>query len=213
LCGTVKEIKDKVEIDICCCLGLLSSEQATRLKAVGVERVNHNLNTSSSHHTEICTTHTYEDRLETLRNVKDAGLSICSGGIVGIGESHEDIIDLAFALKEAEADSIPVNFLHPIDGTPLAGREDLTPRDCLRILSLFRFVNSSREIRVAGGRERNIRSLQALALYPANSLFMEGYLTTVGQTTSDAHQMIADAGFEITTTIAPALQEESVSIG
>ncbi|SVC99312.1 uncharacterized protein METZ01_LOCUS352166, partial [marine metagenome] len=93
------------------------------------------------------------------------------------------------------------------------GREDLTPRDCLRILSLFRFVNPSREIRVAGGRERNIRSLQALALYPANSLFMEGYLTTVGQTTSDAHQMIADAGFEITTTIAPALQEESVSIG
>ena len=211
LCRTVQDIKNKVDIDICCCLGLLSLNQALRLKAAGVKRVNHNLNTSSAHHSEICSTHTYEDRLNTLHNVKEAGLSICSGGIVGMGESHKDIIDLAFALKEAQADSIPVNFLHPIDGTPLAGREDLTPRDCLRILSLFRFVNPSREIRVAGGRERNIRSLQALALYPANSLFMEGYLTTGGQTTSDAHQMIADAGLEVTTSIAPAQHEEALS--
>ena len=212
LCGTVRNIKQRVGIEICCCLGLLSPDHARKLKAAGVGRVNHNLNTSRSHHGEICTTHTYDDRLETLRNVRDAGLSICSGGIVGMGESPEDIVDLAFALKEAGADSIPVNFLPPIDGTPLAGRENLTPRDCLRILCLFRFVNPSREIRVAGGRERNIRSLQPLALYPANSIFMEGYLTTDGQATSDAHQMIADAGFEITTHIDPAPQSLAISV-
>lgn len=211
LCGTVRNIKDRVDIEICCCLGLLDADQAKQLKSAGVDRVNHNLNTSRSHHGEICTTHTFEDRLQTLRNVRDAGLSICSGGIVGMGESHDDIIDLAFDLRRAGADSIPVNFLHPIDGTPLAGREDLTPRDCLRILCLFRFVNPDREIRVAGGRERNIRSLQPLALYPANSMFMEGYLTTDGQATSEAHRMIADAGFEVTTSAAPA-GEPSVSI-
>ena len=211
LCGTVQNIKSEVEIEICCCLGLLNADHAHKLKAAGVDRVNHNLNTSASHHGEICTTHSYEDRLETLRNVQEAGLSICSGGIVGMGESHDDIIDLAFALDEAGADSIPVNFLHPIDGTPLAGREDLSPRDCLRILCLFRFVNPTREIRVAGGRERNIRSLQPLALYPANSIFMEGYLTTDGQATSDAHQMIADAGFEVTTRLQ-AEPDPAVSI-
>ena len=211
LCGTVQNIKAEVDLEICCCLGLLTADHAQKLKAAGVDRVNHNLNTSESHHGEICTTHTYEDRLETLRNVQNAGLSICSGGILGMGESHDDIIDLAFALDEAGADSIPVNFLHPIDGTPLAGREDLSPRDCLRILCLFRFVNPKREIRVAGGRERNIRSLQPLALYPANSIFMEGYLTTDGQATSDAHQMIADAGFEVTTRLQ-AMPDAAVSV-
>lgn len=199
LCGTVEKIKSEVNIEICCCLGLLTSEHAQKLKAAGVDRVNHNLNTSEEHHDKIVSTHTYQDRLETLRHVRDAGLSICSGGIVGMGESHDDIIDLAFALGEVGADSIPVNFLHPIDGTPLAGRDDLTPRDCLRILSLFRFVNPDREIRVAGGRERNIRSLQPLALYPANSIFMEGYLTTDGQETNEARRMIEDAGFSVTT--------------
>jgi biotin synthase len=212
LCGTVRTIKDQVNIEICCCLGLLSPDHANQLKSAGVDRVNHNLNTSPSYHEKIVSTHTYEDRLDTLRNVRAAGLSICSGGIVGMGETHDDIIEMAFALKEAEADSIPVNFLHPIDGTPLAGREDLTPRDCLRVLSLFRFVNPSREIRVAGGRERNIRSLQVMSLYPANSMFMEGYLTTEGQDTSDAHQMISDAGFEVTTPVTPATPETVLSI-
>ncbi|MBE81312.1 biotin synthase BioB [bacterium] len=199
LCGTVRAIKDRMDIEICCCLGLLTADHTRRLRDAGVDRVNHNLNTSESHHDQIVSTHTYKDRLETLRHVRDAGLDICSGGIVGMGESHDDIIDLAFELNEAGADSIPVNFLHPISGTPLEGREDLTPRDCLRTLCLFRFINPDREIRVAGGRERNIRSLQPLALYPANSIFMEGYLTTNGQATSDAHQMISDAGFEVTT--------------
>lgn len=197
VCEAVKEIKQTVDIDICCCLGLLTESQAHQLKTAGVGRVNHNLNTSQNHHDKICTTHSYEDRIRTLEIVQKAGLATCSGGIIGMGESHEDIIDLAFALRDIGADSIPVNFLHPIDGTPLSGREDLTPRDCLRTLCLFRFVNPDREIRVAGGRERNIRSLQPLALYPANSLFMEGYLTTEGQGTNETHQMIEDLGFEI----------------
>lgn len=194
---TVEAIKQRVDIDICCCLGLLQAHQAARLKSAGVERVNHNLNTSERHHDAICSTHGYADRLRTLDVVKRAGLATCSGGIVGMGESHDDIIDLAFALRDVGADSIPVNFLHPIEGTPLAGRDDLTPRDCLRTLCLFRFVNPDREIRVAGGRERNIRSLQPLALYPANSMFMEGYLTTDGQSVSDAHRMIEDLGFVV----------------
>ena len=197
VCEAVEEIKQTVDIDICCCLGLLSESQAHQLKFAGVGRVNHNLNTSQNHHDTICTTHTYEDRIRTLQIVKEAGLATCSGGILGMGESPEDILDLAFALRDIGADSIPVNFLHPIDGTPLSGREDLTPRDCLRILCLFRFVNPTREIRVAGGRERNIRSLQPLSLYPANSLFMEGYLTTDGQGANETHQMIEDLGFQI----------------
>ena len=199
VCDAVTEIKRSVDIEICCCLGLLSESDAVRLKAAGVDRVNHNLNTSRAHHHAICTTHTFEDRLQTLRHVRNAGLDICSGGIVGMGETHDDIIDLAFALRDVNADSIPVNFLHPIDGTPLEGRDDLTPRDCLRILCLFRFVNPDREIRVAGGRERNIRSLQPLSLYPANSMFMDGYLTTKGQSVSEAHRMIEDLGFEVET--------------
>ena len=162
VCEAVEEIKQTVDIDICCCLGLLSESQAHQLKFAGVGRVNHNLNTSQNHHDTICTTHTYEDRIRTLQIVKEAGLATCSGGILGMGESPEDILDLAFALRDIGADSIPVNFLHPIDGTPFRAGRTLTPRDCLRILCLFRFVNPTREIRVAGGRERNIRSLQPL---------------------------------------------------
>lgn len=194
---TVREIKREVDIEICCCLGLLNERQARALKAAGVDRVNHNLNTGRRHHPAICTTHTYEDRVATVRAVKAAGLETCCGGIVGMGETPEDLIDLALALRELEIDSIPVNFLHPIDGTPLAGRDGLDPQSCLKALCLFRFLNPAREIRVAGGRERNLRALQPLALYPANSIFMEGYLTTGGQSASDAHRMVEDMGFEI----------------
>lgn len=193
----VREIKQTVDIDICCCMGLLNEEKAKILKAAGVGRINHNLNTSQRHHPEICSTHTYDNRVETVRNVQQAGLSTCCGGIIGMGEKAQDVIDLALALRELGVDSIPVNFLHPIHGTPLEGRDDLHPRYCLKVLCLFRFLNPDREIRVAGGRERNLRSLQPLALYPANSIFMEGYLTTGGQGVSETHRMIEDLGFEI----------------
>ena len=193
----VREIKQTVEIDICCCMGLLTEDRARILKNAGVGRVNHNLNTSRRHTPDIVSTHTYEDRVETLRTVQKVGLDTCCGGIVGMGETHADIIDLALALRDLNVDSIPVNFLQAIDGTPLENRDDLTPADGLKTLCLFRFVNPTREIRIAGGREKILRSLQPLGLYPTNSLFMDGYLTTGGQTVSETHRMIADMGFEV----------------
>jgi len=193
----VHEIKKQVKINICCSLGLMGEEQVQALKEAGVERINHNLNTSEKHHPNICTTHTFADRVETVRNVQSVGLSSCCGGIVGMGESDDDIIDLAVSLRKLGVDSIPINFLHPIEGTPFAGLNDLTPQRCLKILCVFRFINPDKELRVGGGRELNLRSLQPLALYPANSLFVNGYLTTPGQEASETQRMIADLGFEI----------------
>jgi biotin synthase len=193
----VREIREKTGMNICCSLGLMNEEKIRRLKEVGVGRVNHNLNTSRTYHPEIVTTHTYDDRMATIENVKHAGVSTCSGGIIGMGESDDDIIDLALALRAMDIDSIPINFLHSIPKTPFEEKKQLTPQKCLKTLCLFRFVNPSKEIRVAGGREVNLRSLQPLSLYPANSLFVNGYLTTPGQEASDAHQMIADLGFEL----------------
>ena len=193
----VREIKKQVNINICCSLGLMDEDKVQALKDAGVERINHNLNTSERHHPNICTTHTYRDRVDTVNNVKTVGLSSCCGGIMGMGETDEDIIDLALSLRKLGVDSIPLNFLHPIDGTPFGGLNHLTPQRCLKILCLFRFVNPDKELRVGGGRELNLRSLQSLALYPANSLFVNGYLTTPGQEASETHRMIADLGFEI----------------
>ncbi|MFQ5916058.1 MAG: biotin synthase BioB, partial [Nitrospinota bacterium] len=148
-------------------------------------------------------THTYDDRVRTVENVQRAGLSTCCGGIVGMGETDEDLIDLALSLRELDVASIPVNFLHPIPGTPLEGYRDLTPERCLKALCLFRLVNPTKEIRVAGGRELNLRSQQPLALYPANSLFVDGYLTTPGQSAADTHRMIEAHGFEVDDTVPP----------
>jgi len=196
-CASVRAVKAAHPLRICACLGLLTDEDARRLKAAGVDRVNHNLNTAEAFHGEICSTHTFADRLRTLRAVRDAGLETCSGGILGMGERHEDVVDLAFALREVGAESIPVNFLIPIAGTPLADVHRLTPRDCLRALCLFRFVNPTSELRIGGGREVHLRTLQPLALYAANSIFVGDYLTTEGQAASLDHQMLADLGFAI----------------
>lgn len=192
---TIKEIKANYDLKICACLGLLSEEQTHRLAAAGVDRVNHNLNTSEAHHGEICTTHTFRDRENTVHNVKAAGITTCSGGILGMGESDDDVIDLALSLRKLEVTSVPVNFLIPIPGTPLAEIRELNPRRCLRILCLFRFILPSQEIRIAGGREVHLRSLQPLGLYPANSIFVGDYLTTPGQAAHQDWEMIRDAGF------------------
>ncbi len=194
----VPEIKDKYGLDVCACLGLLSREQADRLKACGVDRVNHNLNTSEDYYEDICTTHTYADRVQTLRHVRDAGMEMCSGGIIGMGEKHEDIVSMAFDLRELGVQSIPLNFLNAIEGTPLEGNDQLTPNDCLRALAMFRFVNPDRELRISGGREIHLRSLQPLGLYVANSLFVGDYLTTQGQAPQQDYDMIRDMGFEVT---------------
>lgn len=200
----VRAIKREVPIQVCCSLGLLTEEQAKRLKAAGVDRINHNLNTSEAYHPSICTTHTFQDRLATIQHARAAGLEICSGGIIGMGERDHDVIALALALRDIRPHSIPVNLLHPVPGTPLENLRDLTPRRCLKVLCLFRFLHPKTELRIAGGREFNLRSLQPLALYPADSIFVGGYLTTPGQPAPEAWQMITDLGFDIEVEYRPA---------
>lgn len=194
----VPEIKRRYGMEICACLGLLTPEQARRLKECGVDKINHNLNTSEAFYGEICSTHTFQDRLDTLRAVRDAGMQLCSGGIVGMGEASGDVVDMAFTLRELAVESIPINFLNPIEGTPLAGAKQLNPRYCLKVLCMFRLVNPSSEIRIAGGREIHLRSLQPLGLYPANSIFVGDYLTTKGQPPEEDYRMIEDLGFVVT---------------
>jgi biotin synthase len=183
---------------VCACLGLLTPEQARRLADAGVDKVNHNLNTSERYYGEVCSTHTYADRVATLAACREAGLELCSGGIMGMGETHEDLIDMALELRRLGVESIPLNFLNSIDGTPLEDVRRLTPRDCLRGLALMRLVNPTAEIRIAGGREIHLRSLQALGLYAANSMFVGDYLTTKGQLPEADYRMIEDLGFVIT---------------
>jgi biotin synthase len=194
----VRAVREKYpQLEICACLGLLADGQAEKLKEAGVFAVNHNLNTSERHYGEICETHTYQDRIETVQRVKTAGLSPCSGALVGMGESADDILDLGYALREMQVESLPVNFLMPIPGTPLADRYELNPTRCLNILCLFRFLNPKASLRISGGREVHLRSLQALGLYVANSIFIGDYLTTKGQPAAADLQMIRDLGFEI----------------
>lgn len=193
----VPQIKEKYDLKVCACLGLLTPEQAKRLKDCGVDRVNHNLNTSERFYPEICSTHTFQDRKNTLQAVRDAGMEMCSGGIVGMGEQPVDVVEMAFSLREMGVHSIPVNFLQAIDGTPLQGRDDLNPRYCLKVLCLFRLSNPDRELRIAGGREVHLRSMQAMGLYAANSMFVGDYLTTPGQLPESDFQMVRDLGFEV----------------
>ncbi|HAL14414.1 MAG TPA: biotin synthase BioB [Planctomycetaceae bacterium] len=197
----VPEIKQQYDLDICACLGLLDDDQAQRLRAAGVNRVNHNLNTSESHYSEICTTHTYQDRVETLQAVSRAGMEMCSGGIIGMGEADEDVVDMAISLRDLGVHSVPLNFLNPIDGTPLAGTDDLTPMYCLKALAMYRFVNPETELRIAGGREIHLGNLQSLALYAANSVFVGDYLTTQGQAPEEDYRMVEELGFEVTTNV------------
>jgi len=193
----VKEIKATMPMKVCACLGILSEEQAGRLKEAGVDRYNHNLNTSAGNFANITTTHTYDDRVATVEKAKASGMSPCSGCIVGMGETNAEIVQIAYALRELDADSIPVNFLNSIPGTPLENNRELNPRKCLKVLALFRFICPTKEIRVSGGREVNLRSLQPLGLYAANSIFVGDYLTTEGQEAREDHRMIEDLGFEI----------------
>ncbi|WP_416731120.1 biotin synthase BioB [Fictibacillus sp. JL2B1089] len=193
----VREIKDTYGLKVCACLGILKPEQAERLKEAGVDRYNHNLNTSARNHENITTSHSYDDRVNTVNIVKESGISPCSGVIVGMRETKQDVIDMARSLNILDADSIPVNFLHAIDGTPLEGTDELDPRYCLKVLALFRYINPTKEIRISGGREVNLRSLQPLGLYAANSIFVGDYLTTSGQESTADHKMLEDMGFKI----------------
>jgi biotin synthase len=199
LCDTIRSIKEETRLPLCATLGLLTDSQAIRLKEAGLDRVNHNLNTSRAYYSHVCTTHTFQDRLDTIARCRAAGLEICSGGIVGQGETDEDIIDMLLSLREIKPQAVPVNFLIPIEGTPFGSLDaGLNPRKCLRILCLARFLNPGSEVRAAGGWEYHMRDLKPLALYPADSIFVTGYLTTGGTSVGEIRRIISDLGFEST---------------
>ena len=197
LASLVREIKEAYPLEVCVSAGLLDDEKAAVLADAGLDRLNHNLNTSEEHYAEICTTHTYQDRIETLRAAKRNGIEMCSGLIAGMGEPASDLVEIAQTLRSLDAESIPVNFLLPFEGNELVTPQGLSPDYCLRVLSMFRFTNPAAEIRIAAGREFHLRSMEVLALYPANSLFLQGYLNAVGSSSNRTYQMIVDAGFEI----------------
>jgi biotin synthase len=185
------------DLELCVSLGIMGDAAAVELRDAGVDYVNHNLNTSRRFYPEICSTHTYDDRVETVRSAKRAGLGACSGVIVGMGETDEDLVEVAQALRTLEVESLPVNFLHPIDGTPLAPRRPPSVGRCLRALALFRLTNPRAEIRAAGGRELALDVWQTLALFAVNSIFVDGYLTTGGQGAGAARTMVESVGFEV----------------
>ncbi|MFE7580718.1 biotin synthase BioB [Streptomyces gardneri] len=212
---TIEAIKEQNEgIEVCACLGLLSDGQAERLRDAGADAYNHNLNTSEATYEGITKTHTYADRVDTVQKAHAAGLSACSGLIAGMGETDEDLVDVVYALRELDSDSVPVNFLIPFEGTPLAKEWNLTPQRCLRILAMVRFVCPDVEVRIAGGREVHLRSMQPLALNIANSIFLGDYLTSEGQAGQADLDMIADAGFEVEgagTTTLPAHRADALA--
>jgi len=200
--SAVEEIRNPVgpsPAQICASLGELTAGQARRLRRAGVTRYNHNLETSRRFFPRVVTTHAYDDRLATLTAARDAGLELCCGGLFGMGESWEDRVDLALTLRdEVRPKVVPLNFLHPIDGTPLAGVALLPPMEILTIIALFRLVLPDADIKVAGGRERNLRDLQSWIFYAgATSTLVGNYLTTTGRRASDDLRMIEDLGLRV----------------
>ncbi len=207
LAKLIRTVKARYPIEVCLSAGLVDVESAGILKDAGLDRLNHNLNTSEAHYPKICSTHSYQDRMDTLHAAQTVGLACCSGVIVGMGEGTDDLIKVAKELRQLRVASLPVNFFLPISGTRLpefatAQRSvpaTLTPDYCLRVLCLYRFLNPQAEIRVAAGREHHFRSMEVMALYPANSMFIDGYLNAEGSTASHTLQMIRDAGFAVKT--------------
>ncbi len=181
----------------CASLGQMDRESLARLKEAGLDCFHHNLETSRAFFGRVCSTHSREGRVEMVRLAKTLGLRVCSGGIFGLGESDDDRVDFALELDELGVDSVPLNFLHPIPGTPLEGADNLTPELCLRIIAMFRLVLPARDIVICGGRQHNLRDLQPLVFWAgANGLLIGDYLTTSGRDSKDDLQMIADLGLE-----------------
>ena len=202
ICKTIKAVVADTCIHPHGSFGVLTKEMALSLVQCGLKRLNHNLETSERFFPNICSTHTFTDRVNTICFAKEAGLEICSGAIFGIGEEMEDRIDLAFTLKNLDVDVVPLNFLHPVSGTPLESSIPLPPMEALRIISVFRFVLPDKEIKIAGGREKNLRDLQSWIFYAgANSTMIGNYLTTKGRKTEDDLEMIKDLGLELQTSL------------
>lgn len=197
-CEYVKNLKKEIKTDICCSIGFLTLEQAKKLKEAGVNRINHNLNTGENFYNNICSTHTYQQRINNIKMLQSIGFEMCCGGIVGLGETQDDIVDMLFDIKKINPKSVPINFLIPIKGTPLekTNISKLTPEYCIKVLCLARLLNPQADIRCAAGRELHIKDKQNLMFYAVNSIFASGYLTTNGQNIDDTIKLIEDSGFE-----------------
>ena len=197
--AAVEELKSKdPSVKVCASLGQLTEEQLRFLKSCGLDRYHHNLETSREFYPKVATLQRWEDRYATVAKAKEVGLSTCCGGIFGLGEGVEDIYSLALSLKELEVDSVPVNFLHPIKGTPLEKANYLTPLKSLKVLVALRLLLPDKEIRVCGGREYNLQELQPLALLVADSLMVGNYLTTKGRNLKDDELLIKNLGLKST---------------
>ena len=198
LCEAVRRVKEEVGIVPECSLGFITKEQLHQLKAAGMSRYNHNLETSESHFSNICTTHTYQDRFKTIQMLKENGVEACSGGILGLGESRQQRLELAFALAELDVECAPINVLNPRPGTPLAETTVPDPLEVIKTIALFRFILPRAKLELGGGREVNLRDFQVMAfLAGANSLIIGGYLTTNGRQPSHDLQMLQDLGFTV----------------
>ena len=182
---------------LCCSIGFLTEKQAKILKDAGLDRINHNLNTSRSYYSHICSTHTFDQRVKNIKMLQSIGFEICSGGIIGMGESKEDIVDMLLKLKEINPEAIPINFLLPIKGTPFENVDTsiLTPNYCLKVLCLARLLVPQADIRCAAGREIYFKGDEKRLLSVVNSIFASGYLTEDGQGIKDTIKAITDAGF------------------
>lgn len=194
----IPAIKAKYNLGICASLGIIDEAQAKRLAEAGVTRYNHNLETSERYFSEIVTTHDYADRVNTIKVALQAGMGVCGGGIFGIGENDDDRIAMALELRRLGVDVVPMNFLHPIEGTPLAETEKLQPREILRIIALYRFILPKAHLKVAGGRVLNLRDMQSWMFYAGATALLSGdYLTTAGRSVKEDMQMIKDLGLEV----------------
>ncbi|NCQ43169.1 MAG: biotin synthase BioB, partial [Cyanobacteria bacterium] len=194
---TVKEIIAQTNLKPCCALGEVTLEQAQALKEAGVTRYNHNLESSANFYDKIVTTHTWQDRVNTVKNLKQAGIQACTGGIMGMGETWTDRVDLAMSLRELEVESVPINLLNPREGTPLGNEQKLTPLEAVKAIAIFRFILPTQILRYAGGREAVLGEWQRQGLKSGiNAMLIGNYLTTLGQSPEDDHAMLAELGLE-----------------
>ena len=199
ICSAIRRIKTETGITPSCSLGIIDRETALALKNAGMETYHHNLETARSFFPQVCTTHDYEEDVATVRVAKEAGLAVCCGGIFGLGESPAQRVELAFTLGELDVDSVPLNFLNPIEGTRLAAADNLTPLECLKTIALFRFILPDRRLSVCGGREKNLRDLQSwIFMAGASGTMIGNYLTTTGRSAELDWQMLKDLEIPIT---------------
>jgi biotin synthase len=195
----VKQIKRELPIEVAVSLGILTADEIDRLAEAGVDKVNHNLESSRRHFANVCTTHTFDERLTTCRLVRERGINLCCGGIVGMGETYEDRIDFLVELQALEPVEVPINFLNPRPGTPFADRSLVEPMDGLTFVALARFALPEALIRFAGGRELTLRGLQDLGMLSgASGIILGNYLTTSGRGDGDDFEMLSRLGFEVT---------------